>query len=125
VYHGAHEAAVKTFRRAVGNVTILSFAGELDSDNLPAAREETDGVIQSGCDRLVFNLGELAFLNSSALAYLITVHKRVKSMGGQLVFSAPSRFFQTTIKHLGLEGEFTVFPDDQAALEHFGQGGAA
>jgi anti-anti-sigma factor len=116
---------MKIDRRTAGDVTVLTFAGELDSDNLPAAREETDGVIQSGCDRLVFNLDGLAFLNSSALAYLITVHKRVKSMGGQLVFSAPSRFFQTTVKHLGLEGEFQVFPDDQAALEHFGVGGAA
>lgn len=113
-------AAMEIYRRTVGDVTILSFQGELDSDNLPAAREETDGVIQSGCELLIFNLGELAFLNSSALAYLITVHKRVKSMGGQVVFSAPSRFFQTTIKHLGLEREFTVFADDQAALEHFG-----
>lgn len=113
-------ASMKIYRRTAGDVTILSLQGELDSDNLPAAREETDGVIQSGCDRLIFNLGELAFLNSSALAYLITVHKRVKSMGGQLVFSQPSRFFQTTIKHLGLERVFRVFEDDQAALEHLG-----
>ena len=116
---------MKIDRKTAGDVTILAFAGEMDSDNLPAAREETDGVITAGCDRLVFNLGELAFINSSALAYLITVHKRVKSMDGELVFSAPSRFFQTTIKHLGLEGEFKVFQDDQAALEHFGAGGAA
>jgi anti-anti-sigma factor len=120
-----HEAAVRIDRRTAGSVTILAFAGEIDSDNLPAARVETDGVIQAGCDRLVFNLGQLAFLNSSALAYFITVHKRVKSMDGELVFSEPSRFFQTTIKHLGLEGEFKVFPDDQAALEHLGEGGAA
>jgi len=116
---------VRIDRKTAGDVTILAFAGEMDSDNLPAAREATDGVITAGCDRLVFNLGELAFINSSALAYLITVHKRVKSMDGELVFSAPSRFFQTTIRHLGLEGEFRVFPDDQAALEHFGGGGAA
>ena len=116
---------MKIDRKTAGDVTILAFAGEMDSDNLPKAREETDSVITAGCDRLIFNLGELAFINSSALAYLITVHKRVKSMNGELVFSAPSRFFQTTLRHLGLEGEFKIFPDDQAALDHFGAGGAA
>ena len=108
-------------RKTAGSVTILAFAGELDSADLSAAREETDGVIQAGCDRLVLNLRKLDFLNSSALAYLISVHKRVQSMSGELVFSEPSRFFQTTIRHLGLEREFTVFRDDQAALEHFGE----
>jgi len=117
--------AMRIDRKAAGNVTILAFAGEMDADNLPAARAETDGVIQGGCDRLVFNLGQLAFINSSALAYLISVHKRVKSMDGELVFSQPSRFFQTTIRHLGLEREFRIFPDDQAALDHFGRRGEA
>jgi anti-sigma B factor antagonist len=112
-------------RKTAGAVTILAFTGELDADNLPAAREETDELIQAGADRLVLNLGQLNFINSSSLAYLITVHKRVKSMGGALVFSQPSGFFQMTIKHLGLEREFTVFPDDRAALEHFGESGDA
>jgi len=118
-------AAMKIDRRTAGDVTIMAFAGEIDSDNLPAARDETDEVIQAGCERLVFNVGQLAFINSSALAYLITVHKRVQSMDGELVFSEPSRFFQTTIQHLGLEREFKVFPDDRAALEHLGAAGTA
>jgi anti-sigma B factor antagonist len=115
---------MKIDRRTAGNATILTFQGEMDTDDLPRAREETDGVIEGGCDRLVFNLGRLDFLNSSALAYLITVHRRVRSMGGELVFSEPSRFFRTTIKHIGLEQEFRVFPDDRTALEHFGESGA-
>jgi len=112
---------MKIDRRTAGSVTILAFTGEIDSGDLSAARAETDGVIEEGCDRLILNLGQLGFLNSTALAYLISVHKRVQSMSGELVFSEPSSFFQTTIRHLGLEREFTVFPDDRAALAHFGE----
>jgi anti-sigma B factor antagonist len=116
---------VRIDRKDVGNVTILAFAGEIDTVDLAVAKRETDAVLEDGCDRLILNLGRLQFLNSSALAYLISLHKRVRSLGGELAFSEPSTFFRTTIRHLGLEREFSIFPDDQAALQHLGRGESA
>ena len=112
-------------RRAVGNVTIVAFTGEFDAMDLPAVNAEMEGMIQEGCLRLVFNLRDLTFINSTWISYLLKTSKDLKDAGGELVLSDPSRFFQRVGQALGLERIFSVFPDDQGALEHFGEDGSA
>ena len=116
---------MKIERKSVGDITILAFAGEFDAMDLADANQAMGGVTDDGSTRLVFNLSGLTFINSMWISYLLKTNKDLKAQGGELVLSEPSRFFQTTIKHLGLDGEFRVFPDDQAALEHFGAGETA
>jgi anti-anti-sigma regulatory factor len=57
------------------------------------------------------------------LGYFVKVGKKLKDMGGGVVFSRPSQFMEATIRTLGLDQIFDVFPDDHAAVRHF-QGGA-
>ena len=91
---------MKIDRKTAGDVTILTFAGELDSDNLPAAREETDGVIQSGCDRLVFNLGVIVLANSVAASVFLLLGGRfgspVLETLGPLTGATAAYFFTNT-----------------------------
>jgi len=110
---------MKIERKTAGNVTILAFTGEFDAFNLPQVGEKIDTLIQKGCMHLVFNLRLLKFINSSALGYLIKTAKRLKELDGELVLSEPSKFFQTTIKTLGIDQIFRIYPDDQEALKYF------
>jgi len=110
---------MKIERKTAGNVTILAFTGEFDAFNLPQVGEKIDTLIQKGCTHLVFNLRLLKFINSSALGYLIKTAKRLKELDGELVLSEPSKFFQTTIKTLGIDQIFRIYPDDQEAVKYF------
>jgi len=114
---------MKIERKTAGNVTILAFTGEFDAFNLPTISEKIDALIQTGCNRLVFNLRLLKFINSSALGYLIKTHKRLKELDGELVLSEPSKFFQTTIKTLGIDQIFKVFTKDEEAVKYFHEAG--
>lgn len=114
---------MKIERNTVGNVTILAFTGEFDAFNLPTISEKIDALIQAGCMKLVFNLRLLKFINSSALGYLIKTHKRLRELEGELVLSEPSKFFQTTIKTLGIDQIFKVFVDDDEAVKYFQDAG--
>jgi anti-sigma B factor antagonist len=116
---------MKIERRTSGNVTILAFTGEFDAFNLPTISEKIDALIQTGCTKLVFNLRLLKFINSSALGYLIKTHKRLKELDGELVLAEPSKFFQTTIKTLGIDQSFKVYPDDIEAVKYFHDAGGA
>jgi anti-anti-sigma factor len=107
---------------APDGITILTFTGEFDAVNLPKVSEEIDQHIENGHRRLIFNLGGLSFLNSSALGYLIRTHKTLREYGGELVIAAPSAFFRTTIATLGIHEIFRICPDDASAVEHL-QGG--
>jgi anti-sigma B factor antagonist len=114
---------MKIERKTAGNVTILAFTGEFDAFNLPQISEKIDALIQTGCTRLAFNLHLLKFINSSALGYLIKTARRLKELDGELVLSEPSKFFQTTIKTLGIDQIFKIFPVDQEALKYFHDAG--
>ena len=112
-------------RNTIGSVTVVAFAGEFDAMDLPAVDQEMEGIVQEGCTRLVFNLRDLTFINSIWISYLLKTSRDLKAEDGELVLSEPSRFFQRVGKALGIDRVFTIVPDDQAALKHFGEAGAA
>ncbi len=114
---------MKIERKTAGNVTILAFTGEFDAFNLPTVGEKIDQLIQKGCTRLAFNLRLLKFINSSALGYLIKTAKRLKELDGELVLCEPSKFFQTTIKTLGIDQIFKIYPKDEEAVKYFHDAG--
>jgi anti-sigma B factor antagonist len=110
---------MKIERKTAGNVTILTFVGEFDAYNLPGVSEKIEALIETGCRRLVFNLRLLKFINSTALGYFIKTAKRLKELDGELVLAEPSKFFQTTIKTLGIDQVFRIYPNDQEAVKYF------
>ena len=113
---------MKVRRRQVGEIDVLSFEGEFDGSTVPAI-EAIDGLVEAGRTRLVFSFAALTFIASPVLGYFVKVGKRLKQAGGGVVFSRPSDFMQATIRTLGLDQIFDVFPDDAAAVRHL-QGGA-
>jgi len=109
---------VKVRRKQVGEVDILSFEGEFDASTVPAI-EAIDGLVEEGRTRLVFSFAGLTFVASPVLGYFVKIGKRLRDMGGGVVFSRPSPFMQATIRTLGLDQIFDVFADDNAAVRHF------
>jgi len=109
-------------RRTAGNVSFLDFVGEFDAFNLPTVSEEIDQIIQSGETRLALNLRQLKFINSTAIGYLIKAARLAKEQEGELVVSEPSKFFQTTVKTLGIDQIFKMFPSDEEAVKYFRDG---
>jgi len=114
---------VRIERKTAGSVTILACAGEFDGDGVRALDEKTGTVVGTGCHRLVVSLGEMKSFDSTALACLISVCRRLNYVDGEVVVSSASGFLQTTIKTLGLTEVLKVFPDDRAALDYFGEDG--
>ncbi|MHC4959876.1 MAG: STAS domain-containing protein [Planctomycetota bacterium] len=116
---------MKIERRTSGDVTLLSFRGELDAFNLGAVTDKLDKLIESGVRRLIFNMQELRRINSSALGYMLKTRKRLAQMGGDLVVTAPSACLSTAMTTLGLDQVMRVFPDDKQALKYLHNGGAS
>lgn len=111
-------------RRDEGDVTFLTLRGQLETLSLPTVSEEVEHLIQSGARRVCMNFHGVSFINSTALGYLVDVGKRLEELGGELVFSAPSRFFADTIRTLELHHLFEIFASDQEAALYFVTGSA-
>jgi anti-anti-sigma factor len=104
-------------------VTILAFDGKLDAYSLPKVDEQMTALFDSGCRRLVLNLQLLKWINAAALGFLGKHEKRLRELGGELVLSEPSEFFQTAINTLRLDQIYKVFPNDAKAVKYFHDAG--
>lgn len=69
----------------IGNVTILTFTPDAIRDVEDVIARELGGLPERGDDRhLLLNFANVKYLNSMELGTLITLHKRVKTLGGRL-----------------------------------------
>ncbi|MHC4931457.1 MAG: STAS domain-containing protein [Planctomycetota bacterium] len=108
---------------AFGDVTVVAFIGEFDLHTLSGASEKFDHLVRTLRHRLVFNIGGLEFISSSALSFFIDAVKRIKLLRGELVLSEPTRLFTKTVRSLGIEDFFTAFPNNREAIEYLRESG--
>jgi anti-sigma B factor antagonist len=64
--------------------TVLAVSGELDMATAPAVRERLHGLLAEGHDKLIVDLDNVGFLDSTALGVLVGVLKRVRTQDGDL-----------------------------------------
>ncbi len=101
---GAHaEVAVST--DAEGH-PLLCIAGELDISNVDAIEQDCIHAIATSVGRVVFDLAELSFIDSSGLAMLL----RVDRQADELVIRHPSRAVQRIVEASGLSQQLRIEP---------------
>ena len=90
---------------------VLTFGGELDmsrSDELEAIAAST---FRSERVNAIFDLSDVAFMDSSALRWLLKVQERADQVGGRLRLVAPEEGSLLRLLSLtGLADRFAVFP---------------
>ena len=57
---------------------VISISGEIDMSNVAAVETQLDSMIATGCDRLVFDLSALEFIDSSGIALLLRVADKIE-----------------------------------------------
>jgi anti-anti-sigma factor len=98
------------------DIQVYRFEGDFGSHNFWEVQAEIEAILESGCTKLVLNVGRMEFINSSALGYLIKTWKELTPMGGHLVLSQPTDFVTRTMSVLGLDTVFRIYPDDETAV---------
>jgi len=83
---------------------LVAVRGDLDLHTAPELREALDRAIDEGRNRLVVDLTETSYMDSSGLTALVLAHKRVRKRSGQLVVvnvdPSIGRTFEITGLHL-------------------------
>ena len=105
--------------REVGDVCILDIEGRLDINVSNKIRENLDSVISNGKKKIVFNLREVDFINSSGLGILVSSLKKIKENGGVLKILNLQNYVKELFEISQLIKVFEIYDDESTAVKSF------
>ncbi|MBQ3235290.1 MAG: anti-sigma factor antagonist [Clostridia bacterium] len=87
----------------------IYFIGELDECTASKTRDVIDGLIKdlNGIKKVVFNLSELSFMDSTGIGMFIGRYKKLKSLGVSVFTQNPT---QSVEKILQISGLYKIMP---------------
>jgi anti-sigma B factor antagonist len=103
-------------RRIDDDTQVIAVRGEIDLFTAPEFKQRVMAPVAAGTARVIVDLMETTFIDSSSLGVLIGAHRRLKARGGRLVVACTADPVAKTFKVTGLDGVFAVLPSLDEAL---------
>ncbi len=95
---------------------VLAVHGEIDLFTAPELKQVLAECIEAGRIRIVVDLTETTFLDSTALGVLIGAVKRLRSRDGALALVNVDENIAKTFEITGLDQIFTILPTREEAV---------
>lgn len=92
-----------------GRVTLVDVGGEIDVYTAPVLRDRLDDLIAGGGYRLVVDLQDVTFMDSTALGVLVGRLKLVRAHGGSLRLVSSQDRVLKVFAITGLDKVFQIF----------------
>ena len=99
-----------------GDVQILSFQGNLDTNTSPDAENEINGLIDTGAQKLLVNFENLAYISSAGLRILLATAKKLKASQGDLKICCLNETVQEVFDISGFATILSVSKTEEEAL---------
>jgi anti-sigma B factor antagonist len=96
---------------------VVAVAGEIDLFTAPELKAMLSEAVEAGRTRIVVDLTETSFLDSTALGVLIGAVKRLRSRDGVLTIVNTDPNIAKTFEITGLDQIFTIRPTRDEAVE--------
>lgn len=101
------------------DIAVVQIAGRLDFLSAGAARDEFARVVQDGKHRIVVDLGDVPFIDSSGLGSLIGGLKAARQAGGDLRIARPTEQARSVLKLTSLDRVFRAHETIDEALDAY------
>lgn len=104
--------------RLDGEALVLGVRGEIDLHNAPELRTVIFHLLtrNSAARRLVLNLAQVPYMDSSAVAVLVEAVRRLKPLGGKVCLTTLQPRVQGLLEIARLGSIFTITKDEAEAL---------
>ncbi|RKY22188.1 MAG: hypothetical protein DRQ55_01785 [Planctomycetota bacterium] len=112
---------MKVLKAPHGDAMLISLSGEFDSFVTNPFSDEIQSVLDQGVNKIVLNMDQVGFVNSTGMGAMIRARNLCKEAGGDLVVSAPSTEVRDAMESLGLDRLFSIHAEDSEAIASFGQ----
>lgn len=106
--------------RHVYDVTIIELLNEVDSGaSLKILIELSEGLMEKGKNKLIMDLRNVTFIDSSAVGWFIRLKKQTSQIGGDLKLLSPPEFILRLLNVLHLEKLLEIYNTEDEALMSF------
>lgn len=110
---------MKISKEEKGNVAILAIDGEIDLYNAPLLSQELDGLKDSGKLKVILNLENVPFIDSSGIGALVTNMEAFREAGGLFVLTRLQKSIQDLLQYIQMSEQFLIYESDAEALSFF------
>jgi len=104
------------------DIKLVKISGELDITNSDSIRKTIEQCIDSGFAKLLFDLSDLKFIDSSGNLSLINAHVRAKRQGGDIKLCRVSQNIRELFEVIGVAKLIPVYDSYAEALFSFQKG---
>jgi anti-sigma B factor antagonist len=118
---GPTPAKMQVVTRQVGDITILDISGRITiGEGNIALREIVRELADKGQKRVVLNLGEVHYIDSSGLGELVKTHTTLRNKSGQLKLVNLNKRVHDLLQMTRLSSVFDIHKDEGSAIASFG-----
>ena len=112
--------SVKLTTRQVGDVTVIDVAGRITlGEGSSALRESLRDLVGKNQKKILLNLGEVTYIDSSGIGELVSGFTTVTNSGGSLKLLNLNKRVKDLLQITKLYTVFDVHEDEAAAIRSF------
>jgi anti-sigma B factor antagonist len=110
------QVEIEIERRTEGGWDVLDVAGEVDLSTAPELRSRIEDLLDEGSRRVVVDLADVSFMDSSGLSVLVSGFKSMREAGGEMAVVCPNASIAKIFSITGLDRVFSIHPSLDEAL---------
>ena len=111
---------MKIETRTVGDVQILDCSGKITlGEGTMAIRNTVREVLKNGGKKIILNLSEVNYIDSSGIGELVSTYTTVTNQSGQLKLLNLTKKIQELLQITKLLTVFSVYDNEQKAISSF------
>ena len=112
--------SVKLTSRQVGDVTVVDAAGRITlGEGASTFREKIRELVNNNSKKILLNLGDVTYIDSSGIGELVSGFTTVTNSGGQLKLVGLSKRVKDLLQITKLYTVFEAFEDEAQAVRSF------
>ena len=112
--------SVKLNTRQVGDVTVVDVAGRITlGEGSSALRDTLRDLVGKGQKKILLNLGDVTYIDSSGIGELVSGFTTVTNSGGQLKLLGLNKRVKDLLQITKLYTVFDVHEEEAAAIRSF------
>jgi anti-sigma B factor antagonist len=113
--------SLKISHRTVGDVTVMDLSGKITiGEGSVQLREAVKTLLESGNKKILLNLGDVSYVDSSGIGELVSSFTTVKNQQGQLKLLNLTKKIQDLLMITKLLTVFDTYDNEGTAVASFG-----